>query len=345
MPSVRDQEGAFLVAPRQAGVAHAAVDLGLHVDPEQGRARGGAFVGDPEPLDVLARRLRPGHRAGQVRAGGGEVRDHHPDRAVPPTQLGHEQVRGPLVALDGLPGQSLGEPVQAAADGQPADDRPEVGAAGRQVPLAGANVGVEPDGGEVDVVGRAPRVHPRGHRAVADQSLGGQRDGLGAVREVGPDDHVLGRAVLRLPPDAPGHRAVAQPRPDRLGRDRDVPERVDPLILKPVGRQRAERGLVGGQLEPDLLLELDRVGADDHDRPHPRADRSAVATLGRRLDPGRDHHHPAWTYRNREPRAPVAGSPLSDPAPLAPRGAAEVRVLNSQILRMRTSPSLREIRS
>ena len=103
---------------------------------------------------------------------GDEVGGQDPDRPVPPGQLGHQEVRRPLVVLEGLPGEPLGEPVEPPADGQAADDRAEVRPALRQVPLGGPDVGMEPDGREVDVVGRAPGVDPDRHHPVADQPLG-----------------------------------------------------------------------------------------------------------------------------------------------------------------------------
>ena len=170
-----------------------AVDLGLDVDGEHRLSQLGPFVRDPEPLDVLARRfLLPGV-PGQAIAHRHEIGDQDPDRPVPPGQLGRQQVGDARVVLERLPGGPLGEPVEPPPDRQAADDRPEVRPALRQVSLLRADVGVEADGREVDVVGRAPAVDPDGHHPVADQALGRRRP-------AGPDDSVrsgrLGRTIV-----------------------------------------------------------------------------------------------------------------------------------------------------
>ncbi len=291
VPSVDRQEGPVLVVPAQAGLADPAVDLGLDVDPEDGPGGLGAVVDDAEPLDVLARGLGPAGGPGQAVPLGDEVGGQDPDRPVPPAELGHQEVRGPLVMLERPPGQPLAEPVEPAADGQAGDDRPEMRPALRQLPFGGPDVGVEADGREIDVVGRSPGIDPGRHHLVADEPLGAGERGvgrLGPIGQVGPDDRILERAGGRLPPATrPG--PVMEPDVDRLGRDRDVPEAVDPLVLDPERRQAADRDVVGVELEPDFLVGLDRVGPDHHRRPHPRADLAPMPTLRRRLDPRRQH--------------------------------------------------------
>ena len=55
VPAVDRQQGADLVVPAQTDVADAAIDLSLHIDGDHGGARLAPLVGDPKPLDVLAR--------------------------------------------------------------------------------------------------------------------------------------------------------------------------------------------------------------------------------------------------------------------------------------------------
>jgi hypothetical protein len=171
---VHGQERPVAVVPAQARLADPAVDLRLDIDAEQRPARLVPLVLDPKPLEVLPRRDRPPGRPGQALAHRDEVGGQHPDRPVSPGQLGHQQVGRPLVVLEGLPAQPLGEPVEPPPDRQAADDRPEVRAALQLVPLRRPDVRVQPHGREVDVVGRTPRIDPGGHHPVADQSLGVQ---------------------------------------------------------------------------------------------------------------------------------------------------------------------------
>ena len=195
--AVGRQQGPVAVVPAQAGVADAAVDLGLDIHAEEGAPGLAPLVDHPEPLDVLARRESPAGRAGERVAHGDEIGGQNPDRTVPPAQLGHQEVRRPLVVLKRLPAEPLGEPIEPAADGQAADDGAEVRAALGPIAVGGADVGVHADGREVEVVGRPPGIDPRGHHPIADQSLGTRSDDLGrfgAVGKIRPDDRILGRA-------------------------------------------------------------------------------------------------------------------------------------------------------
>ncbi len=79
-----------------------------------------------------------------------------------------------------------------------------------------------------------------------------------------------------------------------------MPEAVAPFVLDPVGRQQPQVELVGRKFQPDALIVLDRMGADDGSRPHPRSDGPAKTAFCRRFDPGRQHHSMAsHAYRRR----------------------------------------------
>jgi hypothetical protein len=100
-------------------LADPAVDLALDEDAEEGVQVVGPVVDDPEPLEILARRVgarRPSW-GGSLPSPRGRYEDA--DRASPPGQLGDEDVRRPLVALERLPAEPLGEPVESVADRQP----------------------------------------------------------------------------------------------------------------------------------------------------------------------------------------------------------------------------------
>ena len=136
VPAVDRQQGLVDLVPTQPDIADPAVDLRLHVDAEDGRPRLVALVLDEEPLEVLAGRLLAARVERQAVAHGDEVRLEHLDRPVPPAQLGGQQVGRTLILLEAIPGRALGEPLQALADGQSADDRPEMRAAVRVIAFA-----------------------------------------------------------------------------------------------------------------------------------------------------------------------------------------------------------------
>ena len=286
------EQSPYVVVPLEARLSDSSVDLALNEDPEQRIEILGTVVDEAEPFQILTGRFGPPGGFRQRRAHRDEVRNEDPNRAATPGRLGDEEVRGSLIVLKDLPGQAVGEPIDLTSDRQAADDRAEVRPALRQIPFERPNVGMEPDGREVDVLRRASVVDPHRHPAVADKPFGIERDDLGVLgstRQVRSDDRVLKRPVNRRRRAAPRDRSVMKPRADGLWRNRHMPMAVDAAILGPKCGQEPQGHVIDEQLQPDFLTVLDRMRSQNDRRPCPGANGTAVSSLGRRFDPSRRH--------------------------------------------------------
>ena len=83
-------------------------------------------------------------------------------------EFGGQEIGRPLILLIGVPGGSFGEPIEPAADREPADDRAEMAAALGQVAFFRSNIRMETNRREIHVVSRAACIDPNGHQSVAD---------------------------------------------------------------------------------------------------------------------------------------------------------------------------------